>query len=65
LPFREEAAAVLADLEQLTMRTSEVKALRRAKGKAISPTTLEILTRIRERLAELARVLEDDHQAVA
>lgn len=50
LQFSEHVAQVMADVDALTARASEIKALRAEKGKTISDTTLEQLGELADRL---------------
>lgn len=58
LKFHEEAAAVLAGLDNLIVRTSEVMALRRSKGKAISASTVDILEWVHDGTKRLRALLD-------
>lgn len=58
LKFHEEAAAVLAGLDALIVRTSEVMALRRSKGKAISATTVDVLEWVYDGTKRLRALLD-------
>jgi hypothetical protein len=58
LKFHEEAADVLARVEGLIARTSEVMALRREKGKAISASTVDILNWVHDDMRALRALLD-------
>jgi hypothetical protein len=58
LKFHEEAAVVLADLDNLITRTSEVMALRRSKGKAISASTVDVLEWVYDGTKRLRALLD-------
>jgi hypothetical protein len=62
LKFHEEAAMVLASVASLTERTSEVMALRRRKGKAISASTLDILEWTYEEMRNLRAQLDSPQE---
>lgn len=64
LKFPEEAADVLARLSSLRARTSEVMALRRSKGKALSAQSLDILDWLYDEMRGL-RTLLDSPQEIA
>jgi enoyl-CoA hydratase/carnithine racemase len=56
--FAEHAESVLADVDALADRASEVMALRADKGKDLSPETAELMQRIDDGLAHLRAALE-------
>ena len=58
LKFHEEAAVVLAGLDNLITRTSEVMALRRSKGKAISASTVDVLEWVYDGTKRLRALLD-------
>lgn len=58
LKFHEEAATVLAGLDNLITRTSEVMALRRSKGKAISASTVDVLEWVYDGTKRLRALLD-------
>lgn len=58
LKFHEEAAVVLAGLDNLLTRTSEVMALRRSKGKAISASTVDVLEWVYDGTKRLRALLD-------
>lgn len=60
LTFSEHAASVMADVAALITRTSEVVALRRAKGKDISPASADLLHALTVDLERLKALLEAD-----
>lgn len=62
LKFHEEAAAVLAGLDSLINRTSEVMALRRSKGKAISASTVDILEWVHDDTRRLRSLLDSPQE---
>jgi hypothetical protein len=62
LKFHEEAAAVLAGLDSLILRTSEVMALRRSKGKAISASTVDILEWVHDDTRRLRSLLDSPQE---
>jgi len=57
LQFSENVAAVVADVDALTARASEVVALRAEKGKSISDTTAEQLRHLAGRLEQVKALL--------
>lgn len=62
LKFHEEAAAVLAGLDSLIVRTSEVMALRRSKGKAISASTVDVLEWVHDGMKRLRGLLDSPQE---
>jgi hypothetical protein len=62
LKFHEEAAAVLAGLDSLIVRTSEVMALRRSKGKAISASTVDVLEWVHDGMKRLRALLDSPQE---
>lgn len=62
LKFHEEAAAVLAGLDNLIVRTSEVMALRRSKGKAISASTVDVLEWVHDGTKRLRALLDSPQE---
>lgn len=58
LQFSEHVAAVVADVDALTARASEVVALRAEKGKKISAESVEQLHLLVERLAQVKALIE-------
>jgi hypothetical protein len=62
LKFHEEAAAVLAGLDSLIVRTSEVMALRRSKGKAISASTVDVLEWVHDGTRRLRALLDSPQE---
>ena len=62
LKFHEEAAAVLAGLDSLIVRTSEVMALRRSKGKAISASTVDVLEWVHDGTKRLRALLDSPQE---
>lgn len=62
LKFHEEAAAVLAGLDSLIVRTSEVMALRRSKGKAISANTVDVLEWVHDGTKRLRSLLDSPQE---
>lgn len=58
LKFHEEAADVLARVEALINRTSEVMALRREKGKAISASIVDTLNWVHDDMRALRALLD-------
>lgn len=65
LKFYEEAAATLAALDSLIVRTSEVMALRRKKGKAIAPTSVDVLEWIYDDMGRLRSLLDTPQEDAA
>jgi hypothetical protein len=57
MKFGEHVEAVLADVDALVSRATDVVALRAEKGKAISETSAEVLTRLDGSLKRLAELL--------
>jgi hypothetical protein len=57
-----DLARVLVGVDGLIARGEEIRAMRRTKGKTISPASLEVLGWIHDELAELARALDPDWQ---
>jgi hypothetical protein len=62
LKFHEEAAHVLAAVENLIGRTSEVMALRRSRGKAISPATVDVLEWVYDDMKALRSLLDSPQE---
>lgn len=62
LKFHEEAAATLASLDSLIARTSEVMALRRSKGKAIAPQTVDTLEWVYDDMRRLRTLLDSPQE---
>jgi hypothetical protein len=62
LKFHEEAADVLHRVEALIARTSEVMALRRSKGKAISPATVDVLEWVHDDMRQLRSLLDSPQE---
>ncbi len=62
LKFHEEAAATLASLDSLISRTSEVMALRRSKGKAIAPQTVDTLEWVYDDMRRLRTLLDSPQE---
>jgi hypothetical protein len=62
LKFHEEAAATLASLDSLIVRTSEVMALRRSKGKAIAPQTVDTLEWVYDDMRRLRALLDSPQE---
>jgi hypothetical protein len=62
LKFHEEAADVLSRVEGLISRTSEVMALRRSKGKAISASTVDVLEWVHDDMRRLRTLLDSPQE---
>jgi hypothetical protein len=62
LKFHEEAAATLASLDSLIARTTEVMALRRSKGKAIAPQTVDTLEWVYDDMRRLKTLLDSPQE---
>ncbi len=62
LKYYEEAAATLAALDSLIDRTSEVMALRRSKGKAIAPQTVDTLEWVYDDMRRLKALLDSPQE---
>jgi hypothetical protein len=62
LKFHEEAADVLQRLDRLIERTSEVMALRRAKGKAIAASTVDVLEWVGDSTRKLRSLLDSPQE---
>jgi hypothetical protein len=62
LKFHEEAADVLMRLDRLIERTSEVMALRRAKGKAIAASTIDVLEWVGDSQRKLRSLLDSPQE---
>lgn len=60
--FHEEAAAVMAALDSLIVRTSEVMALRRSKGKALAAPSVDLLEWIYEDTRQLRALLDSPQE---
>jgi hypothetical protein len=58
LKFNEEAAAVLAGVDGLLARASDVMALRRTKGKALAAASVDLLEWTYDGLRDLRRLLD-------
>jgi hypothetical protein len=58
LKFNEEAAAVLAGMDSLLTRASEVVALRRSKGKALAAASVDLLEWTYDGMRDLRRLLD-------
>lgn len=65
LKFNEEAADVLSRLSSLRARTSEVMALRRSKGKALSAQSLDVLDWIYDEMRGLKGLLDSPQETAA
>jgi hypothetical protein len=65
LKFHEEAAAVLAGLDDLLVRTAEVMALRRTKGKALAATSVDLLEWVYDGMRDLRRLLDSPQEDAA
>ena len=59
LKFSEHAESVLADVDELVARATEVMALRAQKGKGIAPESADLLTALTADLDRLKELLED------
>lgn len=62
LKFYEEAADVLMRTDALIERTGEVMALRRSKGKAVAPMTLDVLEWVAESQRKLRSLLDSPQE---
>jgi Caudovirus prohead serine protease len=62
LKFHEEAAAVLASLDGLIVRTSEVMALRRSKGKAMAAQSVDVLEWVYDGMRRLRTLLDSPQE---
>ena len=62
LKFSEHATAVMADVDALIARASEVVALRAEKGKSISEASADLLRQIDGGLARLKALLDTPHE---
>lgn len=62
LKFHEEASAVMAALDSLIVRTSEVMALRRSKGKALAAPSVDLLEWIYEDTRALRALLDSPQE---
>lgn len=62
LKYYEEAAATLASLDSLITRTTEVMALRRSKGKAIAPQTVDTLEWVYDDMRRLRTLLDSPQE---
>lgn len=60
--FHEEAAAVLAGMDDLILRTSELMALRRSKGKGISAATVDVLEWVYDDMGRLRSLLDSPQE---
>lgn len=58
MKFSEHIASVLADVEALKQRASDVVALRAEKGKSLAPQTTELLKQVAAAVAELSELVE-------
>ncbi len=56
--FTDEADAVMAAVKGLTTRAADVMAMRREKGKGLSPESAGLLERVQAELKQLAAVLD-------
>jgi hypothetical protein len=65
LKFHEEAAAVLAGLDSLLVRTADVLALRRTKGKALAATSVDLLEWVYDGMRDLRRLLDSPQDDAA
>lgn len=62
LKFHEEAAAVLAAMDGLVVRTSEVMALRRSKGKALAAASVDVLEWLYDDMRRLRALLDSPQE---
>lgn len=62
LKFHEETAAVLAAMDGLIVRTSEVMALRRSKGKALAAASVDVLEWLYDDMRRLRTLLDSPQE---